>query len=62
MFGLEFGFFGLLLLAFDIWVIIQIFNSRSSDLAKVLWILVILILPFLGLIIWFFIGPRARRR
>jgi len=26
-----------------------------------LWILVVLLLPLLGLILWFFLGPRDRR-
>ena len=54
------GLLGLLILAADIWAIINIFQSSASTGAKVLWILVILILPLLGLIIWLFAGPRGR--
>lgn len=53
------GIFGLLVLIADIYAIIQIFKSSASTLAKVLWILAVLILPVLGLIIWFFFGPKA---
>lgn len=52
------GLFGLLILAADIWAIVNIFQSDASTGWKVVWILVILILPLLGLIIWFFAGPR----
>ena len=53
------GFFGLLILAGDIWAIINIFQSTASMGGKLLWILLVLLLPLLGLIIWFFAGPRG---
>lgn len=53
------GIIGLLILAADIWAIVNIFQSGASTGAKVLWILAVLILPVLGLIIWFFAGPRG---
>jgi hypothetical protein len=52
---------GLLILAGDIWAIINIFQSSSSNEKKLLWILVVLLLPLLGLILWFFLGPRGGR-
>ncbi|MDX1654709.1 MAG: PLDc N-terminal domain-containing protein [Candidatus Competibacteraceae bacterium] len=52
------GIFGLLLLIADIWAIINVVQSRASTTAKVLWVVLILILPLLGLIIWLFVGPR----
>lgn len=55
------GIFGLLILIGDIWAIIHIVQSGSSPGAKALWIVAVLILPLLGLIIWFFAGPRASR-
>lgn len=53
------GLFGLLILAADIWAIINIFQSSSSNINKLLWILLVILLPVVGLIIWFFIGPRG---
>jgi Phospholipase_D-nuclease N-terminal len=55
------GLFGLLILAGDIWAIINILQSSDSNAKKLIWILVVLLLPLLGLIIWFFVGPRDRR-
>lgn len=55
------GIFGLLVLIADIYAIIQIFQSSASTLAKVLWIVAVLVLPLLGLIIWFFFGPKAAK-
>ena len=52
------GLLGLLILIGDIWAIVNILGSRSETINKVLWILLVLLLPLLGLIIWFFAGPR----
>lgn len=59
---LEIGFFALVILAIDIYAIFQVMNSRASGLAKVLWTLLILLMPLLGLIIWAIFGPRDARR
>ncbi|MCS3511356.1 MULTISPECIES: PLDc N-terminal domain-containing protein [Pseudomonas] len=53
---------GLIILALDIWAIINVFKSGASTGAKVLWILLILLLPLLGLIIWAIAGPRGNVR
>ncbi len=53
---------GLIILALDIWAIINVFKSGASTGAKVLWILLILLLPVLGLIIWAIAGPRGNLR
>ena len=52
------GILGLLILAGDIWAIINIFQSSVSNEKKFLWTLVVVLLPLLGLILWFFLGPR----
>lgn len=54
------GIFGLLILIGDIWAIVSTVQSRASTGSKVVWILLILILPLLGLILWFLLGPRSR--
>lgn len=53
------GILGLLLLVADIWAIVKTVQSGASTGAKVFWIVLILILPLLGLIIWLFAGPRG---
>jgi len=54
------GILGILILAGDIWAIINIFQSSVSNEKKLLWILAVVLLPLLGLILWFFLGPRDR--
>lgn len=53
------GLWGLLILAGDIWAIINIAQSSASTGKKVLWVLLVVLLPLLGLIIWFFMGPKS---
>jgi Phospholipase_D-nuclease N-terminal len=52
--------FGIVVLVLDIWAIVNIVGSSASTGAKVLWVLLIIILPIVGFIIWFFAGPRSR--
>ncbi len=49
---------GLLHLIVSIWAIINVFQSRESTGSKVLWMAVIIFFPLIGLLIWFFAGPR----
>lgn len=56
-----YGIGGFLVLLLDIWAIISIVGSSASTGSKVLWVLLILLLPVLGFIIWLIAGPRANR-
>jgi len=53
------GWFILLIL--DLWAIVSVLGSPASTSRKVIWVLVILVLPFIGFIAWLFAGPRANR-
>ncbi|HZA66475.1 MAG TPA: PLD nuclease N-terminal domain-containing protein [Geminicoccaceae bacterium] len=53
------GFFGLLVLIADVWAIVNVIGSRSSTGAKVLWTVLILLLPLVGFLIWLVAGPRS---
>jgi hypothetical protein len=53
------GIFGLILLVLDIWAIVKTVQSGASTGAKVIWILLILLLPLLGFIIWLIAGPKG---
>lgn len=52
------GILGLLHLAVVIYAAISILGSTASTGAKVLWILLVLVFPVVGLIIWFIAGPK----
>jgi Phospholipase_D-nuclease N-terminal len=52
------GIIGLIILALDIWAIVQILQRGGPTDKKILWILVILLLPVLGLILWLLLGRK----
>jgi phospholipase D-like protein len=54
------GIFGLLVLIADVWAIVNILQSNADTGAKVLWTVVVLVLPLLGFILWYFFGPKTR--
>ncbi|MGE3627969.1 MAG: PLDc N-terminal domain-containing protein [Hyphomicrobiales bacterium] len=57
--GLEIGgLLGLIILIADVWAILKIMQSGASTGTKVLWIVVILVLPLFGLLLWLLMGPR----
>ena len=56
MFG---GIVGILILILDIYVILQIINSAKDTGKKILWIILVLILPLIGPVLWFVIGSKS---
>ena len=55
------GILGLLILIADIYAIVKIAQSSADTVKKVIWILVVLILPVIGLIAWYFVGPGGQK-
>jgi hypothetical protein len=53
------GFLGFVILVLDIWAIIRVVQSGASTGIKVFWVVLILMLPVVGLIIWWFVGPKG---
>lgn len=52
------GLMGLIILVLNVWAIVSTVGSPASTGRKVLWIVLILILPILGLIMWLLLGPK----
>ena len=55
------GILGILVLVLDVWAIVTTLTSGASVGSKVLWTVLIILLPVLGVILWFFLGPRSGR-
>lgn len=51
------GFFGLVHLAFWVYAVVQILGSAAGTDKKILWIVIVAILPLIGIILWYFMGP-----
>ncbi|OPL11834.1 MAG: hypothetical protein AVO38_15475 [delta proteobacterium ML8_D] len=61
--GIEIGgLLGLIILIADVWALVKTVGSSASTAGKVFWIVLILVLPVLGLIIWLFAGPRTAKK
>lgn len=53
------GLLGLIVLVMDVWAIVKIMQSGAGTGSKVLWTVLILLLPVLGLLIWLLFGPKG---
>lgn len=58
----DFGILGLIHLALWVYAVIQIFNSSSSTGTKILWIVIVAVLPLVGIIVWYFMGPGSPKK
>lgn len=54
------GFLGIIHLALVVWAAVSIMGSGATQGAKVLWIMLVLLFPVVGLIIWIIAGPKHR--
>jgi hypothetical protein len=55
------GLWGLLILIADIWAIVNVLQSSASTGNKVVWTVLIIVLPVIGFILWLMLGPRTAR-
>jgi hypothetical protein len=53
------GLWGLIVLIADVWAIVNIFQSSASTGKKVLWTVLVILLPVFGFILWLFLGPKT---
>ncbi len=55
------GLWGLLVLIADVWAIVNIVQSSAETGKKVLWVVLVIVLPVLGFVLWLLLGPRTGR-
>ncbi|TVQ88604.1 MAG: hypothetical protein EA400_08830 [Chromatiaceae bacterium] len=53
------GLLGLILLILVIYAMVKVVQSGAGTGAKVLWIVLLLLLPILGFILWLLFGPKG---
>ena len=56
----HYGLVGLLIAILDIYVIYQILTSSADPGGKLLWVIVVLLLPFLGPVLYLLLGRRGQ--
>lgn len=57
---MEYGILGLIVLALDIYAIINIMKEGWSDLKKVVWILLVIVFPVVGMAVYFLLFRGAK--
>lgn len=55
------GLIGLVILIADVWALVNIMQSGGDTGRKVLWIVIVLVLPVIGFLVWYFAGPKTGR-
>jgi len=56
-----FSVWGLLILVLDVIAIVSLVKSGADSGTKILWVILIVLLPVLGMILYFFLGPGRRK-
>jgi hypothetical protein len=55
------GLWGLLVLIADVWAVVNIVQSGADSGKRALWVVLVIVLPVLGFVLWWFLGPRTGR-
>ncbi len=55
------GIWGLLVLIADIWAIVNIVQSSVKTETKILWVVIVALLPVVGVVLWYLLGPKSGR-
>jgi hypothetical protein len=56
-----FSLVGLLILVLDVIALVSLLQSGADATTKILWVLLIVLLPVLGMILYFLMGPGRRK-
>ena len=60
MFG-SYGLFGLIVVVLDVIALVKLLQSGADTGNKILWALLIILLPVLGMVLYFLMGPGRSR-
>lgn len=55
------GIGGIIVLIADVWAIVSILQSGADTIKKVIWTVLVILLPVVGFILWYFLGPKTGR-
>ena len=55
-----FRLIGILVFVLDVIAIVSILKSSANSATKLLWIILVILLPFIGMILYFAMGPGRR--
>ena len=52
---------GLVVLVLDVIALVSLLQSGASTGTKIIWLLLIILLPFIGMVLYFLMGPGRRK-
>ncbi|MCF8496290.1 MAG: PLDc N-terminal domain-containing protein [Alphaproteobacteria bacterium] len=55
---MEYGILGLIVLILDIIAILNIIQSGLEPIMKLVWVVLVLALPVIGMALWFLVGAK----
>jgi hypothetical protein len=55
-----YSFIGLVILVLDIIAIVSILKSGADTGTKLLWVILVILLPVIGMVLYFLMGPGRR--
>ncbi len=53
------GILSIAVLLADIWALYEVLQSDENNLTKGLWAILIVLLPMVGFILWYLMGPKS---
>jgi len=56
-----FSLVGLVILVLDVIALVSLLQSGADTATKILWALLIILLPFIGMVLYFLMGPGRRK-
>ncbi len=51
---------GLITLLLVIWALVGILQSGAPPLEKLVWVVVVILMPLVGFLLWYLIGPGSK--
>lgn len=51
---------GIIELLLVIWALVAILQSGAQPVEKLIWVIIILIIPLVGFLLWYLIGPGSK--
>jgi len=55
-----YGIVGIIEILLVIWALVGILQSGASPIEKLIWVLIILVMPLIGFLLWYLIGPGSK--
>ena len=56
------GILGFILIVLVLFALFNVVQSRAKTMSKAIWAAILILFPFGGFLLWFFLGPRSARR